>query len=39
MIAGTITDSLEPVVEISLLRASYTTKIPACVDTGFSGMC
>ena len=37
MIAGVVNDSLELVVQIGLMRAGETTRIPAVVDTGFSG--
>lgn len=37
MIAGTVNDSLEPVVQIGLMRAGEPTTIQAVVDTGFSG--
>jgi hypothetical protein len=37
VIAGTINDSLEPIVEIKLIRAGDRTAIPVVVDTGFSG--
>lgn len=37
MIAGTVNDSLEPVIEICLVRSGQMTTITAVVDTGFSG--
>lgn len=37
MIEGYVTDALEAVVEIGLMRGDSATTIPAVVDTGFSG--
>lgn len=37
MIAGTVNDSFEPIVDIGLIRNGDITIVPAVVDTGFSG--